>query len=445
MMDKYKTNICIIGLGPAGIGAALKFNNLNKKNVLCLDAGRRHFEKSCNIHSGGSCLKHNPCNIISGFGGSTLFGGGKLSDFPAGSGLSKILRSDILAKRYLSEGLEILNNYLNLKKFNVSSYKIKKANKFFGNKDFKYKYYDVYTYKNIFNSYDNIYKVLKSSEFKLFFESKVINIKKYNNEYVVFFKSNKNVKRVRCKNLLLGVGRLGRNLMFKINKDFKLHGKTSILDVGVRLEMPTKLISNILQYHGDLKLKFLNDVRTFCICNDGKISPYLYENMFIVDGHMSEKDHTNYTNLAILKRYKNNIPKILKIIKKKFGKKPIKQSLVNYLNVSKKQNNTKSTLNFYKKDNINLYFPKKISSQIQESVRFFSESFIDKKDWKKVNVFAPEIEYTGLKFPVNSDFSIMPGMYLIGDCIGSFRGFLQAFTSGYICAKNLVGEINGDK
>ena len=59
-----------------------------------------------------------------------------------------------------------------------------------------------------------------------------------------------------------------------------------------------------------------------------------------------------------------------------------------------------------------------------------------------MNIFAPEVDYNGLSFPVNSDFSIIPRLYLIGDCTGRFRGILQAFCSGSICAESIIDGEN---
>jgi uncharacterized FAD-dependent dehydrogenase len=89
-----KKKICIVGLGPAGIAAALTFaNSTCAKYVLCIDAGSYPSERHCAALENQSCKKEKLCQVISGFGGCSLISGGKISGYPAGNGLSSILGS----------------------------------------------------------------------------------------------------------------------------------------------------------------------------------------------------------------------------------------------------------------------------------------------------------------------------------------------------------------
>ena len=96
MRNDYNFEACIVGLGPAGIGAALTLSNSNlASRVLCLDAGHHPSIKSCSVLQNNSCKKEKPCQMISGFGGCSLLGAGKISAFPAGSKLGAILGSKV--------------------------------------------------------------------------------------------------------------------------------------------------------------------------------------------------------------------------------------------------------------------------------------------------------------------------------------------------------------
>jgi Uncharacterized FAD-dependent dehydrogenases len=90
-VTKASFEVCIVGLGPAGIGAALALSKSNlASHVLCLDAGTSLSIRSCSILQNSSCKREKPCQIISGFGGCSLFGA-KISAFPAGSKFVTIL------------------------------------------------------------------------------------------------------------------------------------------------------------------------------------------------------------------------------------------------------------------------------------------------------------------------------------------------------------------
>ena len=65
--NNYKTKVCIVGLGPAGIGVALKFLDSDLVNdVMCLDAGNPPNDRSYSILQNNSCKKEEPCQIIRG-------------------------------------------------------------------------------------------------------------------------------------------------------------------------------------------------------------------------------------------------------------------------------------------------------------------------------------------------------------------------------------------
>jgi len=85
-------------------------------------------------------------------------------------------------------------------------------------------------------------------------------------------------------------------------------------------------------------------------------------------------------------------------------------------------------------------FPAPLSTEVKEAVMYFAQRLLPRQHWQQVKVFAPEVDYAGISFPVKPDFSIRPGLYIIGDCVGEFRGIAQAFCSGIICAESLVGD-----
>ena len=80
----------IIGMGPAGIGMAMSLRGTSKiKHTVCFERGGNISNINCPALSQNECCYSNTCSVISGVGGASVLSSGKISDFPAGSGLAK--------------------------------------------------------------------------------------------------------------------------------------------------------------------------------------------------------------------------------------------------------------------------------------------------------------------------------------------------------------------
>lgn len=453
MKNNYNFEVCIVGLGSAGIGAALTLSNSNlSSRVLCLDAGKHSSTRSCSILQNRSCKKENPCQIISGFGGCSLLGGGKVSSFPAGRRLVNILGSRDFAEKKISEALGLFSNYLSFHKSILSEDNIKNGRKLFGKWGFEYRYYDVYVYDQdeLRKAYQKIFLQLKSAGMSLLLSTELIKIDCAENGFKLVVKQGEKEVTIFTKYVVLGVGRLGRTMLKSLNTKLNLGGKENHLDVGVRLEFPTDLYPDMTKYHNDLKLLF-DDARTFCVCKGGKIMPYLLDHAFFTEGYYNPRYASDFTNLGIMIRLepsKRNETLLQEIKERSLhvnNVKPACQSLLDYLTNDtknyKSSRSLKSSISFWTQSNVTQCFPQSISAKIKEAVSYFATRLLPTDYWDEVGVFAPEVDYGGLSFPVNSDFSIIPKMYLIGDCTGRFRGILQAFCSGIICAESIIDGI----
>ena len=92
----------------------------------------------------------------------------------------------------------------------------------------------------------------------------------------------------------------------------------------------------------------------------------------------------------------------------------------------------------YELGDVSSLFTPPVSKKIKYSVRYFSDRFFDPEDISKVSVLGPELDYGGVTFNLNQDFSVIPGLYVIGDCTGKFRGILQSMASGLICGESII-------
>jgi len=450
-----ETKICIVGLGPAGIGAALTFwKHSLAKDLICIDAGHLN-TRVCPVLFDQECKKVEPCQVISGFGGCSLFGS-KMSLFPAGSGLTNILGSKEIAKGKIEKAFKLLSHYLPLCGMEITKIDTEKSKKFFGRLGFKYKHYDVYLYNptELESMYHDLLLHLKSNGVRILTKTFLIDINLEKDQFIVQTKQAEKDFVIYTKYLVLGVGRLGFSLLRVLNSKFDLGGKETHLEVGVRIEFPTNLYPHIDKYHKDLKLLF-DGARTYCLCKNGKVALYNIDGVCFTEGYFAPELTTDLTNVGILVRLRpsSHNEKILYEIKKRVLKltkgKPGVQTLTEYLGRDLSSHKStvplKTSISYWEKVGVDQLFPSSISEKIKSAVDYFVTKIFPQDCWGDIIVFAPEVHYSGLSFPIKPDFSVVPGMYLIGECTGRFRGVLQAFTSGMICAESIIGEENGEK
>ena len=454
MIGSNKVRVVVVGLGPSGIGTILSLAKSNlAPHILCLDAGDHLSMRSCSILNDNYCRKEKLCQMVSGFGGCSLMGGGKVSLFPAGSALVEILGSDALAKRAILRAIDVFGSYVNLKKPKIRTKDIKTAKDLYTQMGFEYKYYEAYSYNqsDLHKAYKRLFGELESKGVSLWLRTELIEIERSKDCYRLTVKRGNELLSISAKYVVLGLGRLGRTFLNSLNARLNLNGSYNHLDVGVRLEFPKSICPDLTRYHNDLKLKF-GSARTFCVCTDGKIAPYLLDDLFFTEGYYNPEDNSNFTNLGILIRLppsKEN-ERILEDIKKRcqsVGKGNLIYQLLNdYLANNFEKNGPcemlNSSISFGIGADINQCYPKPVSKEIRKAVRYFVYRLLSKDDWRKVNVFAPEVDYGGLYFPVQKDFSIIKNMFLVGECTGRFRGILQCLCSGMICGESIASGDN---
>ena len=76
-----KTDVLIIGAGPAGIFTALELiKKGSKRKIMMVEKGSPVEKRSCPKSKTGKCVNYKPyCHITTGFSGAGAFSDGKLS------------------------------------------------------------------------------------------------------------------------------------------------------------------------------------------------------------------------------------------------------------------------------------------------------------------------------------------------------------------------------
>lgn len=444
--------VCIIGLGPAGLGATLRLARSSiAEAVICLEAGVTADQKYCSILQGKGCRHVQPCQIITGVGGSSLLSGGKISVFPAGRAMSQILGSEQTTQESLSNALELFNEFVPLTSPNIPYDMVSFCTRQYALQGFEFRYYDAYLYRqaDLITGYNRMLSEILAAGVSVQLGTQVTQINTVEGGFHVLCQTEDVEVEIHSKKIVLAVGRFGKELLNGINPSLHLEGQPNICDVGVRLEFPTSVWPDIDKCHNDLKLHFLN-ARTFCVCKDGFLAPYRVGDIFLLEGHADPDVSTGFTNLAITVRHRPGVGAehdtlfsgIRERLLKQSNGRPVRQLLTDFLARRASQPNKakdSSSISYWQWGNIEDCLPESVYFEVRSAVEFFVSNLIPQEAYPAVSVYAPELDYYWNRFPLEEGFQAKkPGVYLIGDCGGYFRGILQAFCSGLECATQIL-------
>jgi uncharacterized protein len=445
--------VCVIGLGPGGLGAALSLaRSTLAKATVCLEAGVASNLKFCSIIEGKGCRFVQPCQIITGVGGSSVLSGGKVSTYPAGRAMTRIIGSESETKQSLSIAFELFNKFIPLIQPLILPDAVQAAIEQYADRGFEFRYYDSYLYhqSDLISGYNQMLAEILASGVSVHLETRVLQINSTDEGFHIIGSTGNDEVEFFSKRLILATGRFGIDLLEHLDPSFNLGGQANDLDVGVRLEFPTSIWPDINSCHNDLKLHFMN-ARTFCVCKDGFLAPYRLNDIFLLEGHSDPDVATGFTNLAITVRCSSNhhsnskamLSDIRQRLLKQSNGKPIRQLLTDFLAgcpSQLKKANKPASISYWQWGSIEACLPKSVYSAVREAVEYFVNNMLPREVYPDISVFAPEVDYYWPKFPLRHGFlSKKEGVYLIGDCTGHFRGILQAFCSGLECVEHILG------
>lgn len=449
MQEVIETEICLIGLGPAGIGFLYRASkDSNSRKILCIESGPKVQDRGCLVLQNKICDFKPVCQVTGGFGGSSLMAGGKLSAYPAGIGLENIVGSKTTILKAVSEAKSIYKNYLTLREQEISSDAIKEAESLYQQKGFLFKHYysSLYTQEEFLQANFNLQEdLLKSCS--ILFNTKVVNISKSDGCFYTEIKCDSKTNIVKSSKVVLGVGKSGYELTTKLQRSLNLPSTPNRIEIGLRVEFPIQAFPEIDQYHFDLKLK-RNGCKTFCISKGGKIALYLKDGLLYTEGYDNYLSPTEFTNLGFLYSIAEDkldtteyYQSLVSQRKKQKIFKPIRQNYGDFLADVESTNYTSgSSITCFQQGNINTFLPDEIKTPFHENLKTFVDAFINKEYHPDINVFFPELNYGGFNFALSSSFECIKDFYLIGECSGKFIGILQALASGLICYDKISNE-----
>ena len=452
-------DVIIVGAGPGGTFAAYELIKQNSKlKVAVFESGNPLEKRRCPIDGDKvkSCINCKTCSIMSGFGGAGAFSDGKYNitnDF-GGSLHEHIGKKQAIELMYYVDEINMQYGGAGTKMYSTSGSGLKKL--CLQNKlnllDAKVRHLG--TDKN-YVVLENFYNELKE-KIDFYFNTPVVDVKKTNDGYVVITKD----KEFNCKYCVISVGRSGSSWMESLCKKLEIPTKSNRVDIGVRVEIPAEIFSNLTDELYESKIvyrteKFEDNVRTFCMNPNGIVVNENTNGIVTVNGHSYEDDKlkTKNTNFALLvskhfsepfkdsNGYAESIARLSNmlgggVIVQRFG------DLIRGRRSTPKrieENTTIPTLSATPGD-LSLVLPKRILDGIIEMI-YALDNVAPGTANDDTLLYGVEVKFYNMEVDIDDNLETkLKGLYVIGDGSGVTHSLSHASASGVFVARQILAK-----
>ena len=302
-----KYDVIIIGAGPGGIFSAYELMKKSPElKVAVFEAGYSLEKRRCPIDGKKvkSCIKCPTCAIMSGFGGAGAFSDGKYNitnDF-GGTLYEHIGRKEAIDLMYYVDEINVSHGGESTRMFSTAGTKFKKLCM-----QNKLKLLDA-SVRHLgtdinYIVLENMYNEMKS-HIDFYFHTPVEHVEKLEEGYRIHYGED---KYEDCAECIISVGRSGSKWMEKICQEMDIPTKSNRVDIGVRVELPAVIFSDLTDELYESKIvyrteKFEDNVRTFCMIPNGIVVNENTNGIVTVNGHSYEgaEKQTENTNFALL-------------------------------------------------------------------------------------------------------------------------------------------------
>ena len=301
-----KYDVFIFGAGPGGIFSAYELIQQKPElKIAVFEAGFPLEKRRCPIDGQKvkSCIKCQTCAIMNGFGGTGAFSDGKYNitnDF-GGTLHEYIGKKEALELMRYVDNINVSHGGSDTRIFSTAGTAIKK--KCIQN---KLKLLDA-SVRHLGTDVNYIVLEKLFSELEehvdFFFHTPVTTLEIIEDGYRIYYGE----KSADCKQCIISAGRSGSKWMEKLCKELDIPTKSNRVDIGVRVELPAVIFSDLTDELYESKIvyrteKFEDNVRTFCMNPHGIVVNENTNGIVTVNGHSYEdpEKFTENTNFALL-------------------------------------------------------------------------------------------------------------------------------------------------
>ena len=465
-----KTDVVIIGAGPAGIFTALELiRKGSRKKITICEKGAAIENRRCPKSKTRQCVNCKPyCHITTGFSGAGAFSDGKLSlSCEVGGDLPSLIGEDLAQETinyadsiYLEFGadthVEGVGNSEEVKQ--IRSRAIQAGLKLvdcpirhLGTEKAQEIYYAIEQYL-----LNNGVEILFGCECQnLILEDGVckgVQVALKGEELEIF-----------AERTVVATGRRGADWLERICAEHNIAHQPGTVDIGVRVECRNEIMEKVNEVLYESKLigypkPFKNKVRTFCQNPGGFVSQENYDNnLAVVNGHSYKDLKSNNTNLSILCSHNFSVPfnqpiayaqKVGEltnmlgaghILVQRFGdildgKRTWQKELA--------QSNVKPTLPDAVAGDITAAMPYRAMTNIINFIQAMDHVVPGFASYETL-LFSPELKFYSNRVKMDENFTTsIKGLHCMGDSSGWTRGLMMASVMGVLMGRKIAEAEN---
>ena len=467
-----KTDVVIIGAGPAGIFTALEMiRKGSKKNIVLVEKGRPIENRACPKKKTNQCVNCKPyCHITTGFSGAGAFSDGKLSlSYEVGGDLPTLIGEnlaqetiDYADKIYLEFGadthVEGVSNYEEVKEIRKRA--IQAGLKLV---DCPIRHMGTEKAQNIYLAIENY---LRDNGVEMIFGYECTNVILDGDKClgVNISDGSKNIE-IFAEKTVIATGRRGADWLEKICAEHNIAHQPGTVDIGVRVEVRNEVMETVNEVLYESKLigypkPFKNKVRTFCQNPGGFVSQENYDNdLAVVNGHSYKELKSSNTNLAILCSHNFNVPfnqpieyaqKVCELTNMLGAGHILVQRYGDILDGKRTwakelaQSNVRPTLPDAVAGDITAAMPYRAMLNIINFIQAV-DHVVPGFASTETLLYSPELKFYSNRVKMDDKFNTnVRGLHCLGDSSGWTRGLMMASVMGVLMGRYIVQEENED-
>ncbi len=463
---EMKSDVVIVGAGPAGIFTALEMlRGGSRKNIIIVEKGQSVEKRSCPKHKTHKCVNCKPyCHITTGFSGAGAFSDGKLSlssevggDLPRLVGDALVQETiDYTDKIYLEFGadehIEGLENTEEVKEIRKRA--IRAGLKLV---DCPIRHLGTEKAQSLYLA---IEKHLQKNGVEILFGYECTNLLLSGAECRgVVISNGKEERTVLAEHTVIATGRRGADWLERICAEHSIAHQPGTVDIGVRVEVRNEVMETVNRVLYESKLvgypkPFKNKVRTFCQNPGGFVSQENYDNdLAVVNGHSYKELKSNNTNVAILCSHNFSEPfnqpisyaqKVGELTNMLGAGHIMVQRFGDILDGKRtwqkelEQSNVRPTLPDAVAGDITAAMPYRAMTNIIGFIQAVDEVVPGFASTETL-LYSPELKFYSNRVKMDTDFNTnVKGLHCLGDSSGWTRGLMMASVMGVLMGRKLI-------